>query len=74
MCRFADIKIKLTIANELRDSLDIYSRDIDPAKFFEFLLPCFMEILSVGKPTLSSGTLENVSDRLFVFWSNRSEY
>lgn len=55
-----DVKIKMTIANELRDSLDMYSRDIDPAKFFEFLLPCFMEILSLGKPTLASGTSENV--------------
>lgn len=59
-CRI-DIKIKLTIATELRDTVDCYQKDLDPAKFFEVLLPCCMDILRNGKPSLLSHSGENVS-------------
>ena len=55
-----DISIKITIATELRDTVDMYQRDFDQAKFFDCFLPCFLEILKSTKPTVSSGTAENV--------------
>lgn len=54
-----DIKIKMQIATELRDTVDTYSRDMDPAKFFDILLPCFIEILKTGKPSLINNSPDN---------------
>lgn len=55
-----DDKSKLAIAMEMKDSADLYQRDVDPTRFFTIVLPCFIEILGNGKPTLASGTTENV--------------
>ncbi|KAM0751100.1 hypothetical protein T439DRAFT_380110 [Meredithblackwellia eburnea MCA 4105] len=54
-----DIKVKITIAQELRDTIDMFQRDMDPFKFFDTLLPCFMDILRSGKPTLASASPDN---------------
>ncbi|KAK4703940.1 hypothetical protein P7C70_g2279, partial [Phenoliferia sp. Uapishka_3] len=54
-----DIKDKIKIAHELRESIDIFQRDLEPNKLFEILLPCFIDILKSGKPTLTNGSTEN---------------
>lgn len=56
----SDLKNKLGIATELRDSVDNYQKDNDSTKLFEVLLPCFMDILRDGKPHFVSNSLENV--------------
>lgn len=39
----------------------MFNRDMDPTKFFDVLLPCFLDILSNGKVSFASLSGENVS-------------
>lgn len=56
-----DLKVKINLGTELRDSIDMYQRDMDVAKFFDLLLPCFINILKNGKPAFTSTSADNVS-------------
>lgn len=62
----ADTKSKIGVASELRDSVDFYQRDMDPAKFFDVLLPGVMAILANGKPSLVNLSPDNVSIHPFL--------
>lgn len=55
------MKNKIGLAQELRDSIDMYQRDMDVAKFFDALLPCFINILQNGKPSFVSNAPDHVS-------------
>ncbi|KDQ21071.1 hypothetical protein BOTBODRAFT_142417 [Botryobasidium botryosum FD-172 SS1] len=44
-----DIKSKLAVANELRDSVEIY-RDNDPARFTSAILPVLVQVLRTTQP------------------------
>lgn len=39
----------------------MYQRDMDVSKFFDLLLPCFINILKNGKPSFVSTSPDNVS-------------
>ncbi|SGY18766.1 BQ5605_C014g07468 [Microbotryum silenes-dioicae] len=61
-----DSKHKINIATELRDSVDMYQRDMDVARFFDTLLPCFIDILSHGKPSFAGASTENRLRNLLI--------
>lgn len=60
--RCADAKLKLQIANELRDSIDLFTHTVpaDYTKFLGQLMPVFLEILR-GPPVFVSTSPEQVS-------------
>jgi hypothetical protein len=55
------MKNKIGLAQELRDSIDMYQRDMDISKFFDALLPCFINVLQSGKPSFVSNSADHVS-------------
>jgi hypothetical protein len=59
-----DIKSKISVAAELRDSIEFIQRDGDPAKFFDALLPAIINLLANGKPSLVNLAPDNVSNNL----------
>lgn len=56
-----EMKNKIGLAQELRDSIDMYQRDLDISKFFDALLPCFINLLQTGKPSFVSNSADHVS-------------
>lgn len=60
-CYLQEMKNKIGLAQELRDSIDMYQRDMDIAKFFDALLPCFVNVLQTGKPSFVSNSADHVS-------------
>ena len=68
-----DPQAKIKLASDLRDQIEL-QRDVDHHQLFEVLLPCFIDILRNGKPSLASNSNENVrtvslisdSDRMLI--------
>ncbi|GAA5937574.1 hypothetical protein JCM10213_008398 [Rhodosporidiobolus nylandii] len=61
-----DYKAKTNLATELRDAIDMYQKDLDLARLFEVLLPCFIDILRNGKPSFVSNTGEHKLRNLLI--------
>ncbi|KAK4050349.1 transcription-associated protein 1 [Microbotryomycetes sp. JL221] len=61
-----DLKVKISLATELRDGIDMFQRDLDVAKFFDAMLPCFINILKTGKPSFMSNTVDNRFRNLLI--------
>ncbi|GAA6061309.1 hypothetical protein JCM10212_005423 [Sporobolomyces blumeae] len=61
-----DPKAKNTLAAELRDSIDMYQKDLDLARLFEVLLPTFTTILRDGKPSMVANSAENKLRNLLI--------
>lgn len=57
-----DVKLKLQIASELRDSIDLFTHTVplEYTKFLQKLMPVFLEILR-GPPVFISTSPEQVS-------------
>ncbi|GJN92776.1 hypothetical protein Rhopal_005814-T1 [Rhodotorula paludigena] len=61
-----DLKAKTNLATELRDAIDVYPKDLDLARLFEVLLPCFTDILRSGKPSFVSTSSEHKLRNLLI--------
>ncbi|GAA5967961.1 hypothetical protein JCM21900_003879 [Sporobolomyces salmonicolor] len=61
-----DLKAKVALATELRDSIDMHQKDLDLARLFEVLLPAFVEILHDGKPSMIGNSPENKLRNLLI--------
>ncbi|BGP49947.1 transcription-associated protein 1 [Rhodotorula kratochvilovae] len=61
-----DFKVKTNLATELRDAIDMYQKDLDLGRLFEVLLPCFTDILRMGKPSFVSTSGEHKLRNLLI--------
>ncbi|KAK4051001.1 transcription-associated protein 1 [Microbotryomycetes sp. JL201] len=61
-----DLKVKISLATDLRDSIDMFQRDMDVAKFFDAMLPCFIHVLKTGKPSFTSNSVDNRFRNLLI--------
>lgn len=60
--RIADVKLKVKIASELRDSVEIF-QSVEYARFLSILMPVFTDILMNGQPVFASNAPEQVCFR-----------
>jgi len=54
-----DVKLKVKIASELRDSVEIF-QSVEYARFLSILMPVFTDILMNGQPVFASNAPEQV--------------
>lgn len=54
-----DVKLKVKIASELRDSVEIF-QSVEYARFLSILMPVFSDILMNGQPVFASNAPEQV--------------
>ena len=68
-----DVKLKVKIASELRDSVEIF-QSVEYARFLSILMPVFTDILMNGQPVFASNAPEQVSHRRGAFFSYESAW
>jgi hypothetical protein len=56
----ADIKLKCTIASDLRDQVEVF-QSLEYPRFLSVLMPVFLDNLRNGTPVFVSNSLEQVS-------------